>query len=124
VSLPTTAKEPSVDKAEVDRFMKEFAQPAMSGIVTVQTDAAHSVKLSPENSLWKFLTVKAVDGKLVDSYNEKALVELYGGTFNGVLITRANGEKTPVNAKDVYGALRLALKSKTDRVAVIDTNPT
>ncbi|MDE1680838.1 hypothetical protein PWE32_00605 [Streptomyces neyagawaensis] len=124
VSLPTTAKEPSVDKAEVDRFMKEFAQPAMSGFVTVQTDAAHSVKLSPENSLWKFLTVKAVDGKLVDSYNEKALVELYGGTFNGVLITRANGEKTPVNAKDVYGALRLALKSKTDRVAVIDTNPT
>lgn len=25
--------------------------------------------------------------------------------------------------QDVYGAMRQALKSKTDRVAVIDTNP-
>ncbi|MFM9692546.1 hypothetical protein ACKI2D_03745 [Streptomyces europaeiscabiei] len=123
VQLPTTTKEPSVDKAEVDRFMKEFAQPAMSGRVTVQTDAAHSVPMSPENSLWRFLTVKTVDGKLVDSYDEKALKELYGGTFDGVLITRGNGEKTPVTVEDVYGALRLALKSTTDRTAVIETDP-
>ncbi|WNZ08889.1 hypothetical protein [Streptomyces sp. 11x1] len=123
VQLPTTTKEPSVDKAEVDRFMKEFAEPAMSGIVTVQTDAAHSVPLSPQNSLWKFLTVKAVDGKLVDSYDEKALKELYGGAFDDVLITRGNGEKTPVTVQDVYGALRQALKSTTDRTAVIETNP-
>ncbi|WP_456340517.1 hypothetical protein [Streptomyces europaeiscabiei] len=123
VRLPTTTKEPSVDKAEVDRFMKEFAQPAMSGRVTVQTDAAHSVPMSPENSLWRFLTVKTVDGKLVDSYDEKALKELYGGTFDGVLITRGNGEKTPVTVEDVYGALRLALKSTTDRTAVIETDP-
>ncbi|WP_413471472.1 hypothetical protein [Streptomyces sp. MB09-02B] len=123
VQLPTTTKEPSVDKAEVDRFMKEFAEPAMSAPVTVQTDAAHSILLSPENSLWKFLKVKAVDGKLVDSYDEKALKELYGGTFDGVLITRGNGEKTPVTVQDVYGALRLALKSTTDRTAVIETDP-
>ncbi|WP_177262145.1 MULTISPECIES: hypothetical protein [unclassified Streptomyces] len=123
VQLPTTTKEPSVDKAEVDRFMKEFAEPAMSAPVTVQTDAAHSVLLSPQNSLWKFLTVKAVDGKLVDSYDEKALKELYGGTFDGVLITRGNGEKTPVTVQDVYGALRLALKSTTERTAVIETDP-
>ncbi|WP_338896252.1 hypothetical protein WBG99_11600 [Streptomyces sp. TG1A-60] len=125
VSLPTTTKEPSVDKAEVDRFMKEFAQPAMSANVVVQTDPASSVPLpmSPENSLWKFLTVKTVDGKLVDSYDEKALKDLYGSTFDGVLITRGNGEKTPVTVQDVYSALRLALKSTTDRVAVIETNP-
>nr|WP_234046271.1 hypothetical protein [Streptomyces adelaidensis] len=123
VQLPTTTKEPSVDKAEVDRFMKEFAGPAMSASVTVQTDAAHSVLLSPQNSLWKFLKVKPIDGKLVDSYDEAALKELYGGTFDDVLITRANGEKTAVTVEDVYGALRLALKSKTDRVAVIDTEP-
>lgn len=123
MQLPTTTKEPSVGKAEVDRFMKEFAQPAMSGRVTVQTDAAHSVPMSPENSLWRFMTVKTVDGKLVDSYDEKALKELYGGTFDGVLITRGNGEKTPVTVEDVYGALRLALKSTTDRTAVIETDP-
>ncbi|WP_371577115.1 hypothetical protein [Streptomyces sp. NBC_01314] len=123
VRLPTTTKEPSVDKAEVDRFMKEFAQPAMSGRVTVQTDPLHSVPMSPENSLWRFMTVKTVDGKLVDSYDEKALKELYGGAFDGVLITRGNGEKTPVTVEDVYSALRQALKSTTDRTAVIETDP-
>jgi hypothetical protein len=125
VNLPTKTQEPSVDKAEVDRFMKEFAEPAMSANVTVQTKPAQSspLPLSPENSLWKFLRVKAVDGKLVDSYDEKALKELYGSTFDGVLITRGNGEKTPVTVEDVYGALRLALQSKTDRTAVIETNP-
>ncbi|MFD0317119.1 hypothetical protein [Streptomyces flavalbus] len=123
VQVPTTAKRPTVDKAEVDRMMKEFAEPAMSGNVTVQTDAAHSIAFSPENSLWKFLGVKAVDGKLVESYDKAALKELYGSTFDGVQITRATGDKTPVTVEDVIGALRLALKSTTDRTAVIETNP-
>ncbi|WP_442811186.1 hypothetical protein [Streptomyces sp. NBC_00481] len=125
VQLPTTTKEPSVAKAEVDRFMKEFAEPAMSANIVVQTNPASSVPLpmSPENSLWKFLTVKNIDGKLVDSYDEKALKDLYGSTFDDVRITRANGEKTPVTVEDVYGAIRLALRSKTDRTAVIETDP-
>jgi G:T/U-mismatch repair DNA glycosylase len=123
VQVPTTTKQPTVSNAEVDRMMKEFAEPAMSGTVTVQTDAAHTVRFSPQNSLWKFLKVKAVDGKLVDSYDEAALKELYGGTFNGVQITRATGQKTDVTVQDVIGALRQALKSKTERVAVIETDP-
>ncbi|KOV28929.1 hypothetical protein [Streptomyces sp. XY152] len=123
VNVPTAAQQPKVTKAEVDRMMKEFAEPAMSGIVTVQTDADHSVPMSPENSLWKFLGVQAVDGKLVDKPDLKALEELYGQAFDGVLITRGNGKKTAVTPEDVYGALRQALISKTDRVAVIDTNP-
>ncbi|MFD6194639.1 hypothetical protein [Streptomyces sp. NPDC060275] len=123
VNVPTTAKQPTVSKAEVDRMLKEFAEPAMSDRVTVQTDPAHSIPLSPEKSLWKFLRVTAVDGKLVDKPDLNALKELYGQTFDGVLITRANGEKTAVTPQDVYGAMRQALKSKTDRVAVIDTSP-
>ncbi|MFD5653724.1 hypothetical protein [Streptomyces sp. NPDC127039] len=123
VNVPTTTKQPTVSKAEVDRMLKEFAEPAMSDRVTVQTDAAHSIPMSPEKSLWKFLRVTAVDGKLVDKPDLNALKELYGQTFDGVLITRANGEKTAVTPQDVYGAMRQALKSKTDRVAVIDTNP-
>lgn len=123
VNVPTTAKQPTVAKAEVDRMLKEFAEPAMSARVTVQTDAAHSIQFSPEKSLWKFLRVTAVDGKLVDKPDLNALKELYGQTFDGVLIARANGEKTAVTPQDVYGAMRQALKSKTDRVAVIDTNP-
>ncbi|GAA0651492.1 hypothetical protein GCM10009535_32170 [Streptomyces thermocarboxydovorans] len=123
VAVPTTVRQPTVSKAEVDRMMKEFAEPAMSANVTVQTDPAHSVPMSPEKSLWKFLRVTAVDGKLVEKPDLNALKKLYGGAFDGVLITRANGEKTPVTPQDVYGALREALKSKTNRVAVIDTDP-
>ncbi|MEV0692662.1 hypothetical protein [Streptomyces sp. NPDC050388] len=123
VKVPTTTREPAVSKAEVDRMMKEFAQPAMSDLVTVQTDAAHTIAFSPEKSLWKFLGVKAQDGKLVEYYDRKALEELYGDTFDGVLITRGNGEKTPVTVEDVIGALRPALLSTSDRVAVIETDP-
>ncbi|MFC8424992.1 hypothetical protein ACFUN7_29755 [Streptomyces sp. NPDC057236] len=123
VNVPTAAQQPKVTKAEVDRMMKEFAEPAMSANVIVQTDAAHSIEFSPENSLWKFLGVKAVDGKLAEKPDLKALQKLYGQTFDGVLIARGNGEKTAVTPQDVYGALRLALTDKTDRVAVIDTDP-
>ncbi|MFD0311200.1 hypothetical protein [Streptomyces sp. NPDC127119] len=126
VRVPTTAREPKVSKAEVDRMMKEFAQPAMSGLVTVKAGTA-VVQFSPENSLWKFLGVKATsEGKLVDYYDLPALKELYGGAFDGVLIARGNGKKTAVTPQDVVVALRQALlgKSAADRVGVIETNPT
>ncbi|MFC4499982.1 MULTISPECIES: hypothetical protein [Streptomyces] len=123
VQVPTTTKQPTITDAEVDRMMKEFAEPAMSGTVTVETDAVHSVPLSPQNSLWKFLGVKAIDGKLVESYDKEALKELYGNAFDGVLIARGTGQKTAVTVEDVIGALRPALVSKTDRTGVIDTDP-
>ncbi|MDQ1036342.1 hypothetical protein QFZ75_002758 [Streptomyces sp. V3I8] len=125
VRVPTTARKPEVSKAEVDRMMKEFAEPAMSGLVTVKAGTA-VVQFSPENSLWKFLGVKATpEGKLVDYYDLDALKELYGGAFDGVLIARGNGKKTAVTPQDVVGALRPALLGKTeaDRVGVIDTDP-
>jgi hypothetical protein len=123
VELPVVTREPSVPDAEVNRMMKEFAQPAMSGLVTVQTDAAHTISFSPEKSLWRFLRVQAVDGRLVESYDKAELQKLYGETFDGVLVTRATGEKTPVTVEDVIGALRPALLDKTERVGVIETNP-
>ncbi|MFC5197334.1 hypothetical protein [Streptomyces kaempferi] len=123
VKVATTTRQPTVSDAEVDRMMAKFAQPAMSAPVTVRTDVAHSIPLSPQKSLWKFLRVTATDGKLVDKPDLNALKALYGQTFDGVLIARGNGEKTPVTPQDVYGALRQALMSKTDRIAVIATNP-
>ncbi|MCW5253263.1 hypothetical protein [Streptomyces sp. SHP 1-2] len=123
VNVPTTARQPEVSNAEVDRMMKEYARPAMSGFVSVRTDAAHRIEFSPQNSLWKFLRVKAVDGRLVDAPDLKALEELYGGTFEGVEITRGTGKKTAVTPQDVYGALRQALLSTDARDAVIDTDP-
>ena len=123
VTVPTTTVQPTVSNAEVDREMKAFAEPAMSGLVTVKTENGVPVPMSPQNSLWKFLRVKAVDGKLVDSPDLNALKDLYGNAFDGVKITRATGQKTAVTPQDVYVALRQALLSKTNRVGVIDTNP-
>ncbi|MDF3298063.1 hypothetical protein [Streptomyces tropicalis] len=124
VSLPTTTRQPTVPNAEVDRMMKVFAQPAMSGKVMVKSaDGLHTVAFSPQKSLWKFLGVKAVDGKLVEYYDTNALKQLYGSTFDGVLITRGTGAKTAVTPQDVIGALRPALLSSTNRVGVIGANP-
>ncbi|MGW2462842.1 hypothetical protein ACWC2M_28080 [Streptomyces sp. NPDC001761] len=123
VTVPTTIKQPTVSNAEVDRVMNDFAKPAMSGIVKVQTDAAHVIRFGPL-SLPKILGFKAVDGKLVDTYDLGALKEAYGSTFDGVQIQTATG-KRGVLPQDVVGALRQALRGKTaaERVGVIDTNP-
>lgn len=123
VNLPTTTRQPTVSNAEVDRMLKEFAQPAMSDLVTVRTDAAHSIDFGPV-SLPKILGFKAVDGKLVDTYNLKALQEAYGTTFEGVKIEGASG-KRDVLPQDVVTALRNALRGKTpaERVGVIETKP-
>ncbi|QTE00687.1 hypothetical protein S1361_25365 [Streptomyces cyanogenus] len=123
VAVPTTTKQPTVPNSEVDRMMKDFAQPAMSGLVRVQTDAAHSIRFGPV-SLPKILGFKAVDGKLVDTYDLKALKEAYGSTFDGVQIQTATG-KRGVLPQDVVAALRTALRGRTaaERVGVIDTNP-
>ncbi len=125
VKVPTTTKQPTVSNAEVDRMMKKFAKPAMSANVTVQTDAAHAIAFSPQNSLWKFLGVKAVNGKLVEAYDRAALKSLYGNTFDGVLVTRGTGKKTAVTVEDVISALRPALLTTNGaaRTAVIDTDP-
>ncbi|MEU1167854.1 hypothetical protein ABZ372_49615, partial [Streptomyces sp. NPDC005921] len=121
VTVSTTTQQPAITKAEVDREMKAFAEPAMSAFVTVKTDTGVQLQFSPQNSLWKFLRVKAVDGKLVDSPDLNALKGLYGNTFDNVKITRASGDKTAVTPQDVYVALRQALLSKSNRVGVIDT---
>ncbi|MER5180361.1 hypothetical protein ABT009_18640 [Streptomyces sp. NPDC002896] len=125
VQVPTTTRRPTVTNAEVDRMMKAFAKPAMSGLVTVQTDAAHLVSFSPERSIYKFLSVRAVDGKLVEHYDLKVLESLYGSAFDGVTITKGDGSKKPVSPQDVASALGQALRGKTaaERVVTIPTNP-
>ncbi|WP_077800279.1 hypothetical protein [Streptomyces sp. JHA26] len=124
VNVVTTERRPTVSNAEVDRMMKEFAEPAMSDVVTVKAGGAE-VKFSPEKSLWKFLAVKPVGGKLVEYYDKDALKKLYGGAYDGVLVTRGNGKKTPVTPEDVIGAMRKALLGKTpaERVGVVETDP-
>ncbi|RKN47072.1 hypothetical protein [Streptomyces hoynatensis] len=124
IEIPLTEQEPEIDEAEVRRAMEEFAEPAMSASVFVQAGGVQ-IEFSPQNSLWQFLGMEAVDGKLVDTYDLDTLQELYGHTFDGVLVTRGDGSSTPVTPEDVVGALRPALR-ETDpaqRVGVIDLDP-
>ncbi|MYY11252.1 hypothetical protein GT204_20660 [Streptomyces sp. SID4919] len=123
VRLAVTDREPTISKAEVDRMMKDFARPAMSGLVKI-TAGGQGIPFGPDLSLPKIIGVKAVDGKLVDTYDLKALEELYGSTFDGVLITRGTGEKTPVTPQDVAVALKQALRATgTERTVDIPLNP-
>ncbi|MFD9338164.1 hypothetical protein ACFWBF_27755, partial [Streptomyces sp. NPDC060028] len=123
VELPVTTKQPVVDQAELDRAMKDFAEPAMSATATVKAGS----KALPfgAKSLPKILSMQVVDGHLVEKYDLEALKATYGNTFDGVLIMRGNGQKTAVTPQDVVGALGKALRGKTpaERIATIDTNP-
>ncbi|MFJ1863369.1 hypothetical protein ACIOD1_01960 [Streptomyces sp. NPDC088097] len=123
VELPTATKEPTINQGELDRAMKEFAEPAMSGVATVRA-GAKSIPFGAK-SLPKILSMQAVDGHLVEKYDKEALKATYGNAFDGVLITRGNGSKTAVTPEDVVGALRKALVGKTpaERTVTIDTNP-
>ncbi|WP_405489257.1 hypothetical protein [Streptomyces sp. NBC_00096] len=122
VELPIATKDPVVGKDELDRAMKEFAEPAMSAPATVKA-GGKSLPFGSK-SLPKILSMQVVDGHLVEKYDLEALKTTYGNAFDGVLITRGTGEKTAVTPQDVAVALGKALRGKTtaERTAVIDTN--
>lgn len=124
VVLAASTQQPQVDKAAVNKAMKQFAEPAMSGLVTVRTDAAHTVSFSPQKSIPKFLSFKIVDGGLVPYYDRPALKVLYGDTFNGVTVTKGDGSKHPVSVEEVASAVGKALLGTTpaERVQTIATN--
>ncbi|GHB46931.1 hypothetical protein GCM10010347_15770 [Streptomyces cirratus] len=122
VELPTATREPSIDQAELNRAMKEFAEPAMSGIATVKA-GSKSIAFGAK-TLPKILSMTPVQGHLVEKYDLEALKAAYSDTFDGVQIARGTGAKTAVTPQDVAGALGKALRGKTpaERTAVIDTD--
>jgi hypothetical protein len=122
VTVATTTQQPSITNAEVDRMMKEFAKPAMSAVVTI-TGGSTPIQFGAL-SLPKILGVKAVDGKLVETYDLEALKEAYGSVFDGVKVKTATGERD-VLPQDVVSVLRKVLLGKTtaERTGAIDTNP-
>ncbi|WP_043265960.1 hypothetical protein [Streptomyces sp. CT34] len=123
VVLAASTQQPKVGKAAVDEAMKQFAEPAMSGLVTVRADG-HAVSFSPQKSIPKFLSFKIVNGRLVPYYDRPALKELYGTTFDGVMVTKGDGTKHPVSVEEVASAVGKALVGKTpaERVQNIATN--
>ncbi|MFF3242613.1 hypothetical protein ACFYWY_02505 [Streptomyces sp. NPDC002870] len=124
VELPVATREPTISQAELDRAMKEFAEPAMSGLITI-TAGGKQIQFGPAKSLPKILSMKAIDGRLVEVYNKKAIDELLDGVFDGVLITKGDGKKHQLSADDVAQAMGTALRGKTpaERTATIELDP-
>ncbi|MEU9110376.1 hypothetical protein AB0D04_00945 [Streptomyces sp. NPDC048483] len=113
VVLAATTQQPKISKAAVDKAMKFYGEPAMSGLVTVRS-GAHTVSFSPQKSIPKFLSIApGSTGALTLKYDLPALKQLYGDTFNGVLLTKGNGSKKPVSVTDVASAVGKALLGRT-----------
>ncbi|MFI6049349.1 hypothetical protein ACIBCO_04560 [Streptomyces violascens] len=123
VSLPVAVRQPTISQTEIDRAMKDFAQPAMSGLVTIKA-GGKSLPFGPSKSLPKILSMKANGGKLVEVYDKAAITELIGSTFKGIMVNQG-GQKHEVSADDVANAMKTALLGKTpaERTATIDLNP-
>ncbi|MGV9316031.1 peptidoglycan binding domain-containing protein [Streptomyces sp. NPDC003691] len=119
VKLPVADLQPSIGAAELARAKKEFADPAMSGLITIRA-GGQKIDFGPQRSLPRILSMKAVNGKLVEAYDEKAIEELVGGTFQGVLITKADGKKAQVTAADIAKAMGPALRGKTPQERTVE----
>ncbi|MGA5217259.1 hypothetical protein ACPCAE_14445 [Streptomyces cinereoruber] len=121
VELPVTSRQPTVTKAELDRAMKEFAEPAMSDRITIRA-GGKEIQFGPARSLPQILSMKPVNGRLVEVYDKKAIERLLDGAFDGVMITKGDGAKHEVSADDVAFVMRDALLGKTpaERTKTID----
>ena len=121
VELPVTTSEPTITKAELDRAMKEFAEPAMSGLITIKA-GPKQIQFGPAKSLPQILSMKPVNGKLVEVYNKDAINSLLDGVFDGIMATKGDGKEHQVSADDVAHAMQTALLGKTpaERTVTID----
>ncbi|MEV3989312.1 hypothetical protein AB0J57_10400 [Streptomyces sp. NPDC049837] len=124
VELPVVTKEPTITQTELNRAMKEFAEPAMSGLVTIKA-GGKEIQFGPSRSLPKILSMKPINGRLVEVYNKKAIEDLLDGVFDGVMITKGDGKQHEVSADDVAHAMQKALLGKTpaERTETIELNP-
>ncbi|WP_187645740.1 hypothetical protein [Streptomyces sp. TRM49041] len=112
VELPFATREPTIKQDEIDRAMKEFAEPAMSGLITIKA-GGKEIQFGPQRSLPQILSMKPVEGKLVPYYDKEAITRLLDGVFDGVMITKADGKKHQVSADDVAHVMQDALLGKT-----------
>jgi len=116
IDLKVTTVQPKVTQAELDSAVNGFAKRAMSNNITVSAGGVHTINFGPEVSLPQVLTMVAdANGKLQPHIDTAVLKTLYGATFDGVLIKRADGSKTAVTPEDVAAAMIPALDSTTDR---------
>ncbi|MER7831389.1 hypothetical protein [Streptomyces sp. NPDC095602] len=124
VELPVATREPMIQQAEIDRAMREFAEPAMSGLITIKA-GGKQIQFGPQRSLPQILSMKAVGNRLEPYYDKEAINRLLDGTFDGVMITKGDGKKHQLSADDVAAAMHKALVGKTEaeRTVTIELDP-
>ncbi|WP_228981858.1 hypothetical protein [Streptomyces sp. DH12] len=124
VELPVATREPTIKQEEIDRAVAEFAEPAMSDLVTIRA-GGREIQFGPQRSLPQILSMKPVDGKLVPYYDKEAINRLLDGVFDGVMITKGDGRKHQLSADDVASALQKALmgKDRAERTVTIELDP-
>ncbi|MET7868717.1 hypothetical protein [Streptomyces cyaneofuscatus] len=123
VELPVATREPTITQAELTRAMKEFAEPAMSDLITIKA-GPKQIQFGPARSLPQILSMKAVDGRLVDVYDKDAINTLLDGVFDGIEAVKADGTKHQVDADDVAQAMKTALTGKTPEQRTVTINLT
>ncbi|MGW1292422.1 hypothetical protein [Streptomyces sp. NPDC002533] len=123
VELPVTTSEPTITQAELNRAMKEFAEPAMSDLITIKA-GPKQIQFGPARSLPQILSMKPVDGRLVDVYDKKAIDTLLDGVFDGIMAVKADGKKHQVGPDDVAQAMKTALTGKTPAERTVTINLT
>ncbi|HEY3480007.1 MAG TPA: hypothetical protein VGL02_14010 [Streptomyces sp.] len=113
IALTVATAPPKVSQAALDAAVNGFGKTAMSDYVSVRA-GIHKIRFGPNKSLPKFLTmVPDATGKLQPHIDLTVLQSLYGKTFVGVQLQRANGTKSAVTAQDVANALIPALGATT-----------
>ncbi|MCH0540094.1 hypothetical protein I3F58_11045 [Streptomyces sp. MUM 203J] len=124
VELPLATQQPTITQAELDRAMKEFAEPAMSGLITIQA-GGRQIQFGPQRSLPQILSMKPVEGRLVEVYDKQAIDRLLDGVFDGITITKGDGQQHQLSADDVASAMQTALLGQTpaERTVEIDLDP-
>ncbi|WP_049569305.1 hypothetical protein [Streptomyces sp. SBT349] len=91
IELPVANQEPLVGEAQVQQALEEFGEPAMSGWIWLVAGSAEPLPLSPE-TLSGILTMQPSDqGNLQPVIDTEALAEVYGSTFDGVMIDAGAG---------------------------------
>ncbi|GAA1904554.1 hypothetical protein GCM10009716_13070 [Streptomyces sodiiphilus] len=117
VELQATGEAQGIDAAEIERAMQEFAEPAVSGWVWLQ---AADVELPfSERTISEFLSMQATDdGSLQPVIDTGRLAEIYGSTFDGIMIDGGAG-LVPMTPEHAAAALVQALREP----AVADEGP-
>lgn len=132
VELATVVVQPDIDEADVQQALDEFANPAMSGPVTLVFGDS-PVELEPRQ-FSKALAMKAEEGELVPALDEKRLVRLVDAGVSDedkpvdATVKLVNGKPKVIPAKpgvsydpaDVSSAfLTLVTKTGGDRRMVV-----